>query len=144
MTPGQQVGGVDDEVVVEADLAGDRARRLLGQGDEDVGRRGVGPALEQPGQQQVALLPADEVLVVLDGLGPGQQPLRLELDEDGRHEQELRELVEVDLLALLAQSTLHEGVDHRQERDVEDVDLVRRDQVQQEVDRALEDGVETA
>ena len=66
--PGQQVGGVDHEVVVEPDLAGHGAGRLLGQGDEDVGRRGVGPALEQAGQQQVALLPADQLLVVVDGL----------------------------------------------------------------------------
>ena len=56
---------MDDEVVVEPDLAGHRARRLLGQGDEDVGRGGVGPALEQPGQQEVALLPADQVLLVV-------------------------------------------------------------------------------
>ena len=69
--PGQQVGGVHDEAVVEPDLAGDRARGLLGQGHEDVGRRGVGPALEQPGQQQVALLPPDEVLVVVVSSGPG-------------------------------------------------------------------------
>ena len=53
------------EVVVEPDLAWDRARRLLGQGDEDVRRGGVGPALEQAGQQQVALLPAHVVLVLL-------------------------------------------------------------------------------
>ena len=66
--PGQQVGGVHHEVVVESHLAGDRTRRLLGQGHEDVGRRGVGPALEQPGQQQVALLPPDEILVVVGRL----------------------------------------------------------------------------
>ena len=63
--PGQQVRGVDDEVVVEPDLPRNGARRLLGQGDEDVGRRGVGPALEQAGQEQVPLLPADEILVLL-------------------------------------------------------------------------------
>ena len=56
--PGQEVGGVDHEVVVEPDLARHGARGLLGQGDEDVGRGGVGPALEQAGQQQVPLLPA--------------------------------------------------------------------------------------
>ena len=66
--PGQQVGGVHHEVVVEAHLAGIERDGLLGQGDEDVGRRGVGPALEQAGQEQVALLPADEVLVLVGGL----------------------------------------------------------------------------
>ena len=128
-----------DEVVVEADLAGHRARGLLGEGHEDVGRGGIGPALEQAGQEQVALLPPDEVLVVVVDLAAREQPLRLELDQDGGDEQELGELVEVDPVALLAQDA-HEGVDHRQQGDVEHVDLVRRHQVQQQVDRSLEDG----
>ena len=97
-------------------------------GHEDVGRSGIGPALEQSGQQQIPLLPSHEILVLVGGLGPGQQSLRLELDEDGRHEEELRELVEVDLLALRRQHA-HEAVDDGQERDVEDVDLVRRNEV---------------
>ena len=94
---------MDHEVVVEADLAGHRARGLLGQGHEDVGRGGIGPALEQAGQQQVALLPAGQLLVVLDALGPGQQPLGLELDEDGGHQQELGELVESIMVPLVGQ-----------------------------------------
>ena len=47
---------------------GNGAGRLLGHGDEDVGRRGVGPALEQAGQEQVPLLPAHEILVLVGGL----------------------------------------------------------------------------
>ena len=66
--PGQQVRGMHDEVVVEPHLPRDGARRLLGQGDEHVGRCGVGPALEQPGEEEVPLLPSDEILVVLAGL----------------------------------------------------------------------------
>ena len=114
---------MDDEVVVEPHLARDGARRLFGQGDEDVGRGGVRPALEQPGQQEVALLPPDQVLLVVRPLAAGQQPLRLQLDQDGRHEQEFGQLVEVDALALLGED-VDEGVDHGQERDVEDIDLV--------------------
>ena len=135
---GQQVGGMDDEVVVEPHLALDGTRRLFGQGDEDVGGCRIGPALEQPGQQQIALLPPDQVLVVVRGLAARQQLLRLQLDQDGRHEQELGQLVEVDPIALLGQDA-DEAVDDGQQRDVEDVDLVGGHEVQQEVDRTLED-----
>jgi len=60
------------------------------------------------------------------------------LDQNGREQQELGQLIDVERLALLGQHR-HEGVDHRQEGDVEDVDLVRGHQVQQQVDRTLED-----
>ena len=66
---------MDHEVVVEPHLAGHRPGRLLGQGHEDVGGGGVGAALEQPGQQQVSLLPSHQVLVVVDGVATGQQLL---------------------------------------------------------------------
>ena len=46
----QQIRGVDHEIVVQAHLPGQRAGGLLGHGHEDVGGRGVGPALEQAGQ----------------------------------------------------------------------------------------------
>ena len=126
-----------DEVVVEPHLARDGAGRLLSHGDEHVRRRRVGPALEQPGQEQVPLLPADQVLVVVGGLAARQQLLGLELNQDGRHEEKLRELVEVDLVALLREHA-HEAVDHRQQGYVEDVDLMGRDEVQQQVDGTLE------
>ena len=137
--PGQEVGGVDGEVVRQPDLPGDGAGGLLGHGHEDVGRGGVGPALEQAGQQQVPLLPPDQLVVVVRALAPRQQLLGLELDQNGGHQQELRQLVEVDLVPLLGQDP-DEPVDDGQERNVEHVDLVGGDQVQQEVDRALEGG----
>ncbi len=128
---------MDDEVVVEPDLAGYGVRGLLGEGDEDVRRRRVGAALEQPGQQEIALLPPDEVPIVLGGLAPGQQLLRLELDQDGRDEEELRQLVEVDHVPLFGQDA-HKVVDHGEQGNVEDVQLVGGHEVEQEVDRALE------
>ena len=98
---GQEVGRVDDEVLVEPCLPGYRARGVLGERHEHVGGRGVGAALEQAGQQQVSLLPAGEVLVLVGRLAARQQPLGLQFDEDGGDEEELRELVEVDQLAPL-------------------------------------------
>ena len=137
--PGQQVRGVHDEVVVEPHLARDRARRLLGQGDEDVGRGGVGPALEQPGQQEVALLPADQVLVVVASpRGPGSSFCDLSsmrMAATSRNSDSWLKSIG----SRCSERTRHEAVDHGQQRDVEDVDLVGGHEVQQEVDRTLED-----
>ena len=127
------------EVGRQPHLARDGAGGLLGHGDEDIRRRRVRTALEQSGQEEVPLLPSHQILVVLVRLPAGQQLLGFELNKDGRHEEKFRELVEVDLLALPREHA-HESVDHGQERDVEDVDLVGRDEVQQEVDRTLEVG----
>ena len=130
---------MDGEVVRQPDLPRDGAGGLLGHGHEDVGGGGVGPALEQAGQQEVPLLPSDQLVVVVGALAARQQLLGLELDQNGGHQQELGELVEVDLVPLLGQDP-DEPVDDGQQRDVEHVDLVGGDQVQQEVDRAFEGG----
>ena len=95
--PLQQVGGVDDQVGVESGGAGHRAGGLLDEQGEPVGGGRVGLALEQPGQQEVPLLPADELLVGLDVAAAGQQAPGLELDEDGGHHQELGQDLQVDL-----------------------------------------------
>ncbi len=137
MTPASRSGAWTTKSSSSPASRGTRARGLFGQGHEDVGRGRIGPALEQAGQQQVALLPPGQLLVVLDVLGPGQQALGLELDEDGGHQQELGELVEVDQLPLVGEDA-HEAVDHGHERHVEHVQLVRGHQVQEQVDRALE------
>ena len=74
------------EPVVESHLARHREPRLFGQGGEDVRRGGVGAALEQARQEQVALLPPEELLLLVGCLGPRKQLLRLELDQNRRHE----------------------------------------------------------
>ena len=53
-------------------------------------------ALEQPGEQQVALLEAQQLLVELDIVGAGQQAAGLELDERRGDEQELGRDLEVE------------------------------------------------
>ena len=136
--PLEQVGGVDHEVQVQPGGAGDRPGGLLHQHGEPVGGGGVGLALEEPGQQQVALLPADQLLVGIDLVAPGQQAAGLELDEHRGDDQELGQRLQVDRLP--GGHLGHEGVDHRGQGDVEDLHLVVVDQLQQQVDRALEGG----
>ena len=70
--------------------------------------------------------------------GPGSRRRELELDEQGRDDQELRQGLQVDRLP--GGHFGHEGVDHRGQGDVEDLHLVVVDQLQEEVDGALEGG----
>ena len=55
-------------------------------------------ALEQPGEQQVALLPQRQLVVEVDVVATGQQPPRLQLDERRRDQQELGGEVEIEAL----------------------------------------------
>jgi hypothetical protein len=136
--PLEEVGGVDGQVVVDAGGAGHRTGRLFHEHGESVGGGGIGLALEQAGHEQVPLLPPDQLLVGIDVIGPGQEATRLELDEQGGDDQELGQGLQVDLVP--PGHLGHEGVDHRGQRDVEDLHLVVVDQLQQEVDRSLEGG----
>ena len=93
-------------------------------------------ALEQPREQEVALLEAHQLLVEIDVFAAGQQPARLQLDERRRDQQELGRDVEIDALHVLDLGAEH--VDDARQRDLPEVDLFFQDQVQEEVERALE------
>ena len=95
--PLEEVGGADGQVVVDAGGPGHRAGRLFHEHGEPVGGGRVGLALEQPGHEQVPLLPPDELLVGIDVVGPGEETARLELDEQGGDDQELGEGLQVHL-----------------------------------------------
>ena len=95
-------------------------------------------ALEQAGQQQVALLPQRELVVEVDVVVAGQQAAGLELDQGRGDQQELGGDVEVEVLQPVELGQV--GVDDRGERDLVEVDLLAQDQVQQQVERALEHG----
>ena len=129
----------------------ERPERLLGSGGAgDRTARGLQPlvhharrvlerlALEQPGQQEVALFEAHQLLVEIDVFAAGQQPAGLQLDERRRDEQELGGDVEVDPFHALDLGAEH--VDDVRERDLPEVDLFFQDEVQEEVERAFENG----
>ena len=63
---GHEVGGQVGEALVRADLAGDAAVGLVGEVAEDLRDVLERLALEQPGEQQVALLPERQLLVEVD------------------------------------------------------------------------------
>ena len=92
-------------------------------------------ALEQAGEQEVALLPQRQLVVEVDVGAAGQQTAGLELDERGGDEQELGGDVEVELLHALDLGEV--GVDDPGQADLVDVDLLGEDQLQQQVERAL-------
>src|SRR6185295_16058963 len=140
--------GGDQAEEIDFDL---RLRRLAGDlGDEPVGTRPLRAAqrlalvqqlgrrlellvLEQAPHQRVARI---LFRIFLRRIRPRQQHARLDVDQRGRHHQELSRDVEVQLLHqvdVLEVLRRDEG-----DRDVVDVDLVLLDEVQQQVERSLE------
>ena len=117
-----------------------RATVFAGRGDarvEDLRRVLERLALEQPREQEVALLEPQQLLVDVDVVAAREQPPGLELDERGRDEQELRGAVEVDPLHGLDLGAEH--VDDAREGDLPEIDLFLEDQVEEEVERPFED-----
>ena len=94
--PFERVGDEGPERLLGARDAGQAAVGDPHEGAERVGRVLERLALEQPRQEQVAFLEAQQLLVELEVLGAGEQPAGLELDERRRDEQELRRDLEVE------------------------------------------------
>jgi tryptophanyl-tRNA synthetase len=133
----EQIGHQALEAVVRARLPRKGAIGLVGQTREDRGDVFEGLALEQPGQQQIALLPERELVVEIDVVAPGEQTAGLELDERRGDEQELRGHVEVERLHPFDLGDV--AVDDAGQRDLVDVDLLLQDQVQEQIEWALVD-----
>ena len=79
-----------------------------------------------------------ELVVEIDVVVAGKEALGLQLDKGGGDEQELGGDVEIELLE--AGQLVEVGVDDRGELHLVEVDLFAQDQVQQQVERALEHG----
>ena len=92
--------------------------------------------MQQPREQQVPGLQQGEILLVLH-LARGQQPGRLQVEQSGRHHQEIACLVQVPSLGA-GPDVGDELVGHLGQGDLGDVELVLGDQAQQEIERALE------
>jgi hypothetical protein len=100
--------------------------------------RGLLVALELEQALHQLLARIDGLLLALRlGRLDRHQHLRLDVDERRRHHHELAGHVEVELLHQL--QVLHVPARDRRDRDVMDVDLVAPDQVQQQVERPLEE-----
>ena len=78
-------------------VAWETAVGIVGQSAEHAGDVLERLALQQPGQQQVALLPQGQLVVEIDVVATRQQPAGLELDQGGGDQQELGGDVEVEL-----------------------------------------------
>ena len=136
--PGQDVGRHIDEPVFEAGHAGMGATGDTGHAVE-LGRRVLERlALEQTGEQRVPLGVQQQLLVEVGVVPAREQALGLELDQGGGDEEELGGEVEVEALHALELDQV--AVDDAAQRDLVDVDLLAGDEVEQEVERALEDG----
>jgi hypothetical protein len=114
-----------------------QVQRLPGQAvTHQRGHLLVGAVLQQAGEEQVALFQQGLRLVGV-GVGTGQQPRRLELQQGRGHHQELRGHLEVELPHALDLGQVVLG-DARQ-RHLPDVEALARDEVEEQVERPLED-----
>ena len=94
------------------------------------------PVLQQPREQQIAHLEQREVFLVVD-LPGRQQPGRLQIQQRGGDHQKGRRLVEFQLRADRL-GVGDEFVGHLVQRHIGDVETVREDQLQQQIERPLE------
>ena len=94
-------------------------------------------ALEQPGEEQVALLEPQQLFVELAVVDTGQQAPRLQLDERRRDQQELGRDVEIEGVHAVELGQVL--VDDRRERHLPEVDLLLEDEVQQQIEGAFVD-----
>ncbi len=132
----EEIGRQSEEVLLQP---GDPRTNTGGGGHEPLdGRRSVLERLgfEEPRQQQVPFLPEGDLLIEFDLGVLGQQPAHLEIDQGGSDQEELRGDVEIGRLH--ASNLVEIGVDDVGEGDLVEVDLVVQDEVQQEVEGAVE------
>ena len=134
--PFEGVRGQRSERFLGPGRARDRAARTLQLLAHDASRVLERLALEQAREQEVALLESHQLFVEIDVLAPREEAPRLQLDERRRDEQELGGDVEIDALHVLDLGAEH--IDDVRERDLPEVDLFLQDEVQEEVERALE------
>lgn len=105
---------------------------------EDLRDLFVRAVLQQPGEEQVPRFEERQVGFVLD-LGGGQQPGRLQIQQRRRDHQELGRLVQVPVRPHRP-DVHHELIGDLGERDLGDIQLVLRDQLEEEVEGPLEVG----
>ena len=86
--PFEDVRGQVKKAVLDPGLPGPRQGRVGGQATQHDRRVLERLALQQPGQQEVPLLPQAELVVLVHAPVGRQQPPGLQLDEDRRDEQE--------------------------------------------------------
>jgi len=137
--------GASVSAASRANSAGPRPRRTSGRssanrgghpGGEHARHFLVGPVLEQPGEEQVAGLEQGQVLFVLD-LAGWQEPGGLEVEQGGRDDQEVTDLVQVPAVGAL-RDVADELVGDLGQGDFGDVQLVLGDQREQQVEWTLE------
>ena len=134
----QQIGHQLVEALLRPGSSRETAIGLVGQPVEHAGHVLERLALQQPCQQQVALLPQGQLVVEIDVVTTRQQSASLQLDQRRSDEQELGRNVEIDDLQALDLSQV--GVDDPAQGDFVDIDLFSEDQMQQQVEWPLEDG----
>ena len=138
MTPASRSGATSSKRSSGPTRRATLAAACVGQRAEHGGDVLERLALEQAGEQQVALLPQGQLVVEVDVGRPGQQAAGLELDERGGDQQELGGDVEIERLHPLDLGEV--GVDDARQADLVEVHLLGQDELQEQVERTFVDG----
>jgi hypothetical protein len=133
---GQEIRREFEELLFQADAA---RGHLGGEGGEMVDhlRRILERlAFEEPGQQEISLLPQAEFVIEIEGVVDGQQAPTLQFDQGGGDQQELRRQLEVTCVDALDLGQV--GIDDLEQRHLVQVDFVSKDQMEEKIERAFE------
>ena len=132
----EHVGRELDEPLVRTGHTRERAPGTIGERVERDGRVLERLALDEAGEQQVALGPQRQLLVEVEVVVARQEAAGLQLDQRGGDEEELGGDVEAQLLHRLELGQVR--VDDLAEADVVELHLLAEDQVEQEVEGSVE------
>ena len=132
-----ELGGLGDDLGIEAG----HPRHVTEAGVDSVAHDG-GNVLERQASQQarkqaVTLFGQGQLLIQIDRVIVGQQVPGFQLDQRGRNEQELTRDVDVELTHHIEVAEVLS--DDLNEAELGDLELVARDQLQQQIEGALED-----
>lgn len=134
----QKVGHQLGEAFIGAGRSCETTVGVVGQRPEDPTHVLEGLAFEETGEQKVAFFPERQFLVEVDVFSARQEPAGLQLHQGGGDQKELRRHVEIEEFHLVDFGQI--CVDDEHQIDLVDVDLLFQDEMQQQVERALEDG----
>jgi tryptophanyl-tRNA synthetase len=134
--PGERIRSQIDITLIRTVDARVTARSCLMQRSQHKGRILECLAFQKSSEQQVAFFPQSEFLIKIAIVEPRYEASRLEFDERGSNQQELCREVEVEGLHLFKHREIlvHDG----DKRDLVQVDLFAKNQMQQQVERTCE------
>lgn len=136
--PLEEVGGQFEVALVETGTARNAQCGIVEEFGQDVRRVFERLAVEQSSDEEVPFLPQREFVVEIDIGVLGQQAFALEFDEGGGDQEELGGDLQIEMLQFLDLGEV--GIDDARKGDLVQIDLLSQNEMEQEIERTLENG----